>query len=160
MNFEEITLKINGTVRSAPMPADIRLVDALRCLGYTGTKEGCGEGECGACTVLLDGRPVNSCLLFAKQVQGKEIVTVEGVGRGHPDGMHPFQKALVAVGGVQCGFCTPGVVVTGAHLCDTRPKASVQEIKEALAGNLCRCTGYAKIIEAVEVAVAELGKQP
>lgn len=160
MDFEEITLKINGTVRSAPMPKGIRLLDALRRLGYTGTKEGCGEGECGACTVLLDGRPIDSCLMFARQAEGKEIVTVEGVGRGHPDGLHPFQKALMAVGGVQCGFCAPGFVVAGSHLCDTKPDASEQEIREALSGNLCRCTGYTKIVEAVRVAMAEMHKRP
>jgi len=156
MNHETLTLKVNGTVRTALLPQGIRLLEALRRLGYTGAKEGCGEGECGACTVLLDGRPVNSCLLFAKQAEGKAVVTVEGVGKGHPGGLHPFQKAMVAVGGVQCGFCTPGMVVTGAHLCDTTKAATEAEIKEALSGNLCRCTGYTKIVQAVRVAMDEM----
>jgi carbon-monoxide dehydrogenase small subunit len=154
----ELTLKVNGTLRTALLPRGLRLLDALRRLGYLGVKEGCGEGECGACTVLLAGRPVNSCLVFAEQAVGKEIVTVEGVGQGHPGGLHPFQQAMIALGGVQCGFCTPGVVVTGAHLCDTRPGADEAEIKEALAGNLCRCTGYTKIVKAVQAAMAQMRK--
>ena len=158
MNHEELTLKVNGTVRTALFPTGVRLLDALRRLGYLGVKEGCGEGECGACTVLLAGRPVNSCLVFAQQAVGQEIVTVEGVGKGYPGGLHPFQKAMIEVGGVQCGFCTPGVVVTGAHLCDTRPGASEAQIKEALAGNLCRCTGYTKIVQAVQAAMAAMAK--
>ena len=155
MSHEEITLKVNGTLRSAPMPKGIRLLDALRSLGYTGTKEGCGEGECGACTVLLDGRPSNSCLIYAKQAQGKSIVTVEGLGLGRADGLHPVQKALIALGGVQCGFCTPGIAVTGAHLCDTNPTASETQIRAQLSGNLCRCTGYTKIVDAVKRAIAD-----
>jgi carbon-monoxide dehydrogenase small subunit len=154
VNYEELTLKVNGTVRTAPMPPGIRLLDALRRLGYTGVKEGCGEGECGACTVLLAGRPVNSCLVYAKQAQGKDIVTIEGLGRGHPDGLHPVQKALLETAGVQCGFCTPGIALTAAHLYETRPGADEQEVREALSGNLCRCTGYGRIFEAVKVAVS------
>ena len=155
MEFEELTLQINGTTRTAPLPKGIRLLDAIRRLGYTGTKEGCGEGECGACTVLLDGRPVNSCLVYAKQAIDKPIVTVEGIGARFPGGLHPVQKALMETGGVQCGFCTPGVVMTAAHLWQTKPGADAEAIREALSGNLCRCTGYAKIVEAVQRASRE-----
>src|SRR5687768_6145898 len=116
---EALTLTINGTLREGLFPSGIRLLDALRRLGYTGTKEGCGEGECGACTVLLDGKPVNACIVYAKQAVGRTLVTVEGIGQGHANGLHPFQKAMVASGGVQCGFCTPGMVVTGCHHVDS-----------------------------------------
>lgn len=152
MRDEMLTLLVNGTRRSAPMPRGLRLLDALRRLGYTGAKEGCGEGECGACAVLLDGRPVHSCLIYAKQAEGKSIVTVEGIGAGHEGGLHPFQRALIAEGGVQCGYCTPGMVVVGAHLAESRPQAGEAEIREGLSGNLCRCTGYAKIVGAVRKA--------
>jgi aerobic carbon-monoxide dehydrogenase small subunit len=157
---EELTLRINGKTRSGVFPKGIRLLDAIRRLGYTGTKEGCGEGECGACTVLLASKVVNSCLVYARQAVGKDIVTVEGTGVGFPDGLHPFQRAMVATGGVQCGFCTPGIIVSGANLLSTNPAADEGGIKEALSGNLCRCTGYAKIFEAVRVAAAELNNQP
>ncbi len=152
MPTEELTLLVNGTRRTACFARGIRLLDALRSLGYLGVKEGCGEGECGACTVLLAGRPVNSCLIFAKQAAGKPIVTVEGLGSGHSDGLHPFQKALVDQAGVQCGFCTPGIAVAGAHLFDTEPNADEQRVRQALSGNLCRCTGYAKIVRAFDKA--------
>jgi aerobic carbon-monoxide dehydrogenase small subunit len=152
MSLEELTLEVNGTRRTGLFPSGSRLLDALRLLGYKGTKEGCGEGECGACTVLLAGRPVNSCVLYAKQAVGKQIRTVEGMGQRYPDGLHPFQRALVETGGVQCGFCTPGVVVSGCHHLDENGSAEEVAIREALSGNLCRCTGYAKIIEAVKRA--------
>jgi carbon-monoxide dehydrogenase small subunit len=152
MSVEELRLKVNGTERTAAFPKGLRLLDALRRLGYTGTKEGCGEGECGACTVLLDGRTVNSCLVYAKQATGKSIVTVEGVGDRFADKLHPFQKAMVASGGVQCGFCTPGIVVSGCDWLDKGGSLEDAAIREALSGNLCRCTGYAKIIEAMKRA--------
>lgn len=152
MNREELTLTINGIERSAVFPADIRLLDALRRLGYTGTKEGCGEGECGACTVILQGRTVNSCLVYAKQAVGRPVTTVEGVGASHPEGLHPFQKAMIECGGVQCGFCTPGVIVSGCHHLDARAPLDEESIQDAISGNLCRCTGYAKILEAMRVA--------
>ena len=156
MNHEELTLDINGTPRTAVFPRGIRLLDALRRLGYTGTKEGCGEGECGACSVLLDGRVVNSCLVYAKQAVGRKVVTVEGVGQGYPGGLHPFQQALVETGGVQCGFCTPGIVISGARHLDTGGPLDDASIREALSGNLCRCTGYAKILEAVRLAASRM----
>ncbi|MBI3186116.1 MAG: (2Fe-2S)-binding protein [Myxococcales bacterium] len=152
MRHEELTLEINGDLRTASFPTGIRLLDAIRRLGYTGTKEGCGEGECGACTVLLDGRPVNSCLVYAKQALGKRIRTVEAIGAGYPEGLHPFQRALVEAGGVQCGFCTPGIVVIGAHHLDSGGSLEDADIRQALSGNLCRCTGYAKIMEALRRA--------
>ena len=152
MNHEELTLKVNGTLRTGLFPRGIRLLDALRRLGYTGTKEGCGEGECGACTVLLSGRPVNSCVVFAKQAVGKAIVTVEGIGAGHPDGLHPFQKAMVDAAGVQCGFCTPGIIVAGAQHLDAGGATGEAELRSALSGNLCRCTGYTKILQAMRDA--------
>ena len=133
------------------MPAGRRLLDLLRDdAGLTGTKEGCGAGECGACTVLLDGRPVTSCLVLAASVEGREVVTVEGLG-GATGHLHPFQQALVDKGGVQCGFCTPGVAVTGAAIV-AMDVADPAEQARLLAGNLCRCTGYAKIFAALDAA--------
>jgi carbon-monoxide dehydrogenase small subunit len=152
VNFEELTLKVNGTTRTGLFPKGVRLLDALRRLGYTGTKEGCGEGECGACTVLLGGRPVNSCVVFAKQAVGKAIITVEGIGAGHSNGLHPFQQALVDLAGVQCGFCTPGIVVSGAQHLDTGGSTGEAELRAALSGNLCRCTGYSKVLQAMRDA--------
>jgi aerobic carbon-monoxide dehydrogenase small subunit len=153
---EELTLEINGTRRTGVFPKGVRLLDALRRLGYTGTKEGCGEGECGACTVLLNGRPANSCIIYAKQAVGRPIRTVEGMGAGHRAGLHPFQGAMVRLGGVQCGFCTPGIIVSGCHHLDSDAPLEDAAIKDALSGNLCRCTGYAKIVEAVHAAAVEL----
>lgn len=159
MNHEELTLEVNGTRRTGLFPKGIRLLDALRRLGYTGTKEGCGEGECGACTVLLDGRPVNACLVYAKQALGRPVRTVEGMGLSHATGLHPFQQAMVEHGGVQCGFCTPGFIVTGCHHLDTGGGLREAEIKEALSGNLCRCTGYAKIVQAVQSAGRQMKRR-
>ncbi len=152
MSAIEITLKVNGTVRKSPMPPGIRLLDALRRLGYTGTKEGCGEGECGACTVLLDGRPVNSCLVPAIHAAGARVVTVEGLAPGPR--LTALQRAFVDMGGAQCGICTPGMLVSAWELL-ARAKGRVpgeDEVREALAGNLCRCTGYQKIVDAVRAA--------
>lgn len=160
MKHEELTLSINGAKRNAVFPSGIRLLDAIRRLGYTGTKEGCGEGECGACTVILEGKPVNSCLVYAKQAVGRPIVTVEGIGSSHQGGLHPFQRAMVLTGGVQCGFCTPGVIVAGCHHLDNGGALDDASIKDVLSGNLCRCTGYAKIVQAMKMAAQshELGK--
>ena len=151
---EELTLDINGTRRTGLFPRGARLLDALRRLGYLGTKEGCGEGECGACTVLLGGRTVNACIVFAKQAVGQPVRTVEGIGQGHPGGLHPFQRAMVSCGGVQCGFCTPGFIVSGCDHLDRGGALDDASVREALSGNLCRCTGYAKILEAVQVAAS------
>jgi len=139
-------------------------VDVLReDINLTGVKEGCGVGECGACTVVLNGRAVNSCLILAGQVQGCEIITIEGLegengepdqeGTSHPEGtLHPLQQAFIDAGAVQCGFCTPGIILSAFALLSENPNPSEDEIKEALSGNLCRCTGYKQIIEAVKLA--------
>jgi aerobic carbon-monoxide dehydrogenase small subunit len=146
-----VKVTVNGKVRELEVPPGRRLLDMLRDdLGLTGTKEGCGAGECGACTVLLDGRPVTSCLVLAAAVDGHEVVTVEGLS-GQVGRLHPFQAALVEQGGVQCGFCTPGVAVTGAAILAARVTDPGEQAR-LLAGNLCRCTGYAKIFEALQCA--------
>jgi carbon-monoxide dehydrogenase small subunit len=147
----EITLTVNGVERTAEVGATTTLVELLRgSLGLTGTKVGCGRGECGACTVLLDGRPVNSCIVFAAQCVGRDVLTIEGLGCGGE--LHRVQQAFVEAGAVQCGFCTPGMVLSAYSLLRDNLHPSREDIVDAIAGNLCRCTGYAKIIEAVERA--------
>ncbi|MGI9861687.1 (2Fe-2S)-binding protein [Moorella naiadis] len=147
-------LKVNGQEYRVEAPADITLLELLReYLGLTGTKEGCGKGECGACTVLLDGQAVNSCLIPAAKAEGAEVLTIEGLAA--PDGkLDPIQEAFITEGAVQCGFCTPGMILSAKVLLDSNPHPDREAIKVALAGNLCRCTGYAKIITAVEKAAA------
>ncbi|HPW56555.1 MAG TPA: 2Fe-2S iron-sulfur cluster-binding protein [Thermoanaerobaculaceae bacterium] len=146
-----VTFTLNGERRTFTVAAGRRLLDLLRDdAGLSGTKEGCGAGECGACTVLLDGRPVTSCLVLAASVEGRSVVTVEGLG-GASGALHPFQRALVEKGGVQCGFCTPGVAVTGAAIL-AQGISEPGERARLLSGNLCRCTGYSKIFEALEAA--------
>jgi carbon-monoxide dehydrogenase small subunit len=132
----------------------MRALDVLRdLLGLTGTKEGCGRGECGACTILLDGEPVNACLLYAAKLQGRNVLTVEGLApSGGAVGLHPLQEAFLEEGAVQCGYCTPGMLLSAKALLDRVPRPTVPEIEEALSGNLCRCTGYAKIVKAVQRA--------
>lgn len=143
-----VTCRVNGasaTMQGHPMT---RLLDALRTeLHLTGTKEGCGEGECGACSVLLDGRLVNSCLVPLIQVDGSAIVTIEGVAEG--ERLHAVQAAFLACGGAQCGICTPGMILAAVSLLERTPDPGVQDIRAGLAGNLCRCTGYMRIFEAV-----------
>ena len=152
----DIKLVVNKKFYTLNIDPRERLLDVLRVrLGLMGTKEGCGEGECGACTVIIDGKTVNSCLLLAAQADGCEITTIEGVGdRRSP---HPIQKAFVEVGAVQCGFCTPGMVLAAKALLDKNAHPSDDEIGVAMAGNLCRCTGYDKILRAVK-RVAEEAK--
>lgn len=146
-------LTVNGEKYSFEVEADLRLVDLLRNhLHLLGAKEGCGKGECGACTVLMDGKSVASCLVLALQANGADILTVEGLGG--EEALHPLQQAFIQYGAVQCGFCTPGMLMSAKFLLDNNPRPSREEIREGLAGNLCRCTGYAKIIDAIE-AVAE-----
>jgi carbon-monoxide dehydrogenase small subunit len=149
-----IKLVVNEKPYTLEVDPTERLLDVLRNrLGLTGTKEGCGEGECGACTVIVDGKTVNSCLILAPQVDGSEITTIEGLGdRRSP---HRVQKAFVEVGAVQCGFCTPGMVLSAKNLLDKNPHPSDEEIGVALSGNLCRCTGYDKILRAVKLAAEE-----
>ena len=155
----KVRFTVNGRAASVEADAEMRLLDVLREeLHLTGTKEGCGEGECGACTVLLDGRPVNSCLVLAVQVEGRDVLTIEGVASGPR--LHPIQQAFVETGAVQCGFCTPGFILSTYALLRDHPTPSEDEILTALEGNLCRCTGYAKIVEAVKLAAARLAAPP
>ncbi len=148
-----VTFTLNGERRAFDVAPGRRLLDLLReDAGLTGTKEGCGAGECGACTVLLDGAPVTACLVLAASTEGHEVVTVEGLARGGT--LHPFQEALVRHGGVQCGFCTPGLAVTGAAIL-ARADGDAATHAARLAGNLCRCTGYVKVLEALEDAGEE-----
>ncbi len=148
----KITFELNGESRTVEAPPMARLLDVLREeLRLTGTKEGCGEGECGACTVIVDGRAVNSCLVPVAQVSGSKLLSVEGLAS---DGrLHPVQQAFLEHGGAQCGICTPGFLVAAAELLERNPKPTRGEVREALAGNLCRCTGYQKIVDAVAEGV-------
>lgn len=153
-----IRFTVNGRDVECDTDAETRLLDLLReTLALTGTKEGCGEGECGACTVLIDGRPVNSCLVLAPSVAGKRILTIEGIADG--DRLHPIQRAFVDAGGVQCGFCTPGFVMSAYALLAANPNPTDDEIRTALEGNLCRCTGYERIIDAVRLAAERIRQQ-
>ena len=147
-----ISFWINGARRTIDILPNTTLLQVLRNdLGLTGTKQGCGIGECGACTVLMDGEPVNACLVMAAKAQGKEILTIEGLGSR--ERLDPLQKSFIDHGAVQCGFCTPGMLVAAKALLNRTPKPSREEIKAALAGNLCRCTGYQQIIDAIEAVV-------
>jgi len=147
----KLTLTVNGAARTAEVGPTTTLVELLRRpLGLTGTKVGCGRGECGACTALLDGRPVNSCIVFAAQCEGRNVLTIEGLSEAGE--LHRIQRAFVETGAVQCGFCTPGMIMSAYALLRDKARPSREEIIEAIAGNLCRCTGYAKIVEAVERA--------
>jgi len=154
-----VTLTVNGVARAVDAPPATRLLDALReTLGLTGTKEGCGEGECGACTVLLDGVPVNSCLVALGQCDGREVTTVEGLGStAH---LTPLQEAMVTEGGAQCGICTPGMLLSAEALLRERPEPTEVEIREAIAGNVCRCTGYQRIVNAVSEAARKREARP
>jgi carbon-monoxide dehydrogenase small subunit len=148
-----LTMTVNGRSVTIEINADELLVDVLRDrLGLIGTKVGCNEGECGACTIIIDGDPVLSCLIPALRAQGRQIITIEGLSDG--DTLHPLQQAFVEHGAVQCGYCIPGFIMSAKALLDVNPHPNRDEIKEAIAGNLCRCTGYVKIIEAIE-AIAD-----
>lgn len=146
-----VALEVNDERRTVTVPAGTTLLSLLReHQSLTGTHRGCDSGRCGACTVLLDGDPVKSCTVLAAQAHGGSVTTVEGLADG--DGLHPVQAALWETHGLQCGFCTPGVVVSAASLLDDNPSPTREEIRRALQGNLCRCTGYTKIIEGIETA--------
>lgn len=147
----DIQLTVNGKEFFLSIDEDKRLIDVLReDLGLTGVKEGCGEGECGACTVIMDGKTVNSCLVMGFQANGSNIVTIEGLEK---DGrLDPVQQAFIDVGAVQCGFCIPGMILSVRALLDENPNPTEEEIREGISGNLCRCTGYNKIVEAVHLA--------
>jgi carbon-monoxide dehydrogenase small subunit len=146
-----ITLTVNGESHEVAIEPRQSLLQVLREeLHLTGTKEGCSEGECGACTVFLDGQTVDSCLIFALEAQGRDVVTIEGLTSG--DQLHPVQKAFAEYGAVQCGFCTPGMILASKALLDSNPNPTEAEIRQGISGNLCRCTGYVKIVEAIKAA--------
>ena len=165
MNRETVRLRVNGEVREATVEQNKLLLDVLRQdMELTGTKRGCDDSSCGACTVLVNGEPQMSCLMLAVYYQDDEILTIEGVARGRE--LDPMQQGFVVEGGAQCGFCTPGMILTAKHLLARNPDPSEDEIKEALSGNLCRCTGYTQILASVRRAIellreaqpAEVGK--
>ena len=146
---KSIHMKINDTTYEVDVEPNQTLVEVLRDqLGLTGTKVGCGEGDCGSCTVIMDGKPVTSCLVLAVEAKGKNIVTIEGLETGQ--GLHPLQQAFVDKGAIQCGFCIPGMILSAKGLLDQKPDSDVSEIRTAISGNLCRCTGYQKIVEAIQ----------
>jgi len=148
---KKIRFIVNGREVEMNVPTTERLLDTLRNrLGLTSVKEGCSSGECGACTIILDGKAVCSCLLHTVQVDGSSIVTLEGLADNGK--LHPLQEAFIKAGAVQCGYCTPGMILTAKALLDKNPKPTEEEIIEAISGNLCRCTGYVKIIEAIKIA--------
>ncbi len=152
MKEHSVEIVVNGERHHLTVGSEMTLLEVLRDrLGLKGVKEGCSKGECGACTVLVDGRPVNSCLLLAVEADGKEIITIEGVER---DGqLNPIQEEFIEHGAVQCGFCTPGMIISAKYLIENNPDPSEEEIREAISGNLCRCTGYVRIISAIKSAV-------
>ena len=151
-----ITCTVNGEEMSALADTRDTLLDLLRDrLGLTGTKEGCGNGNCGTCTVLIDGAPVNACLVLALEAPGRDITTIEGLAAEGE--LHPLQQAFVENGATQCGFCTPGIVLAAKALLDANPTPTEHEIRHAIAGNLCRCTGYGKIVEAIAAVAAARG---
>ena len=153
---QKIKLFVNGDVYEVYTEPNRTLLDVLReDLELTGTKRGCDTGECGACTVLLNGKPVNSCLVLAIEADGQEVVTIEGISRPNLP-LHPVQEAFIEKWAIQCGFCTPGMIVSAKALLDRNPDPSEEEIKQVLAGNLCRCTGYVKIVEAVRAAAEKM----
>jgi aerobic carbon-monoxide dehydrogenase small subunit len=151
-----IRMVVNGRAAEVDAPPLARLLDALRLtMGLTGTKEGCGEGECGACSVLLDGVPVNSCLVAVGQCEGREVVTVEGLALGEE--LSALQQCFVDSGGAQCGICTPGMLVSAEALLRDNESPTEDEVRDAIAGNLCRCTGYQRIVDAIGDAAVKLG---
>ena len=153
MEKQRITLQVNGEVHEVYAFPNMTLLEVLREeLHLTGAKESCGQGACGACTVLLDGLPVRSCLLFAREAEGRQVLTIEGLAsRGK---LHPIQEAFIEHHAIQCGFCAPGMILTAKALLDRTPDPTEGEIRRALAGNICRCTGYVKIVEAIKAAAA------
>jgi len=155
----KIEFTLNGTLMEVGVPPHWTLLKLLReKLGLTGTKEGCGIGECGACTVLLDGMPVNACLVLAPKVEGRKIETIESLGSR--ESLHPLQKSFIDHGAIQCGFCTPGILMSSKALLEKNSIPNREEIKEALSGHLCRCTGYHQIIEAIENTLEVRGSFP
>ena len=153
MTKRSLNFTLNGQAETVEVSPRVRLLDVLRVdLNLTGTKEGCGTGDCGSCTVLLDGKPVNSCMVLALQAEGRDVATIEGVGK--PGNLHPIQQAMISSGGIQCGFCTPGMVLSLKGLLDHNPQPSEDDVRRAISSNLCRCTGYSKIVDAVKLLTA------
>jgi len=151
MKMKEIEFVINGKPYELSIPPWKTLLEMIReDLFLTGTKEGCGQGECGSCTVIMGGKTVNSCLVPAVEADNQEIITIEGLADG--ENLHPIQDAFVEQAGMQCGFCTPGMIISAKSLLDRNPNPSLEEIKEGIAGNFCRCTGYTKIVESISAA--------
>ncbi|MFO7996041.1 MAG: (2Fe-2S)-binding protein [Dehalococcoidia bacterium] len=151
MDKRIIRLTVNGEEHQVEISAKETLLEVLReRLSLTGAKEGCQDGSCGACTILLDGKPARACLVLAAEAEGKDILTIEGLSRDNE--LHPIQEAFIHHGGIQCGFCTPGMILTAKALVDSNPEPTEAEIEEAISGNLCRCTGYAKIVESIIAA--------
>jgi carbon-monoxide dehydrogenase small subunit len=151
MAFHQISVTVNGSLEQVIVPSNMTLLRMLReSLSLTGTKNGCAAGECGACTVLMNGEPINSCMILAVECDGANIVTVEGLAEDKR--LDPIQEAMIQEGGVQCGFCTPGVLMSARALLDRSPNPSDDEIRRALVGNLCRCTGYTPIFESIKKA--------
>jgi aerobic-type carbon monoxide dehydrogenase small subunit (CoxS/CutS family) len=153
MKTMPLCVTVNGEIREWTITPGDLLLDVLRRQGYFGVKRGCEKGECGACTVLLNGKAVNSCLVFAAQAEGCEILTIEGLARG--EDLDPLQEAFLDHGAVQCGFCTPGMILAAKALLDRQPDPTEEQVRDALAGNYCRCTGYRKPVEAVLAAAAK-----
>ncbi|MCB2192244.1 MAG: (2Fe-2S)-binding protein [Deltaproteobacteria bacterium] len=157
MSKQAITLTVNGVERQALVEPNQTLTSLLREeLGLTGTKHGCGVGDCGCCTVILDNETVNSCLVLAVQAQGRQVQTIESLAQGGE--LHPLQQSFVDAGAIQCGFCTPGMILSAKVLLESNPKPSREEITKGLSGNLCRCTGYEKIVEAVQDAADKMSE--
>jgi carbon-monoxide dehydrogenase small subunit len=158
MNLVEIVLNVNKMNYKVAVEPQRTLVEVLRdTLGLTGTKKSCNEGECGACTVLMDGKPAASCLVLALDAQGKEITTIEGLSEGEK--LHPIQEAFVKYAAIQCGFCTPGMVLSAKALLDENPTPTATEVRKGISGNLCRCTGYQQIVDAILAASQAMTKQ-
>jgi aerobic carbon-monoxide dehydrogenase small subunit len=157
-DWVSIGLEVNGVPHRVKVKTSALLLDVLRDeLGLKGTKRGCDQGQCGACTVLLDGKPVLSCILLAVQADGKRVTTLEGIGL--EEKLHPLQEAFIAEGAAQCGFCTPGMILSAKALLEQNPNPADEEIRRALSGNLCRCTGYAKIIRAIKKAARAIERR-
>ncbi len=154
MEARAVTLKVNGRRHVMALPPNVTLLHALRDLGYTDVKNGCEKGDCGACAVLLDGVAVNSCLVLAWQAEGAEITTNAGLGSGNQP--HPLQEAFADSGAVQCGYCTPGFIIAAQSLLAQNPHPTEEEIRQAISGNLCRCTGYSHIVAAIQMAAEKL----
>ncbi len=150
--MRQIEIKVNGVMHGIDVQPWDTLLDVIRDkLGLTGTKEGCGLGECGACTVIMNGKTVNSCLVLAVEADGKQITTIEGLAEGNK--LHPIQQAFIDLGGLQCGFCTPGMIISAKAMLDENPNPTEEEIRRGISGNFCRCTGYTKIIQSIQAAV-------